>query len=196
MTNTTHDKILRVAIRFFSENGYKGTSMREIAGDLNITKAALYYHFSGKEDIFIASLKHALDHIVLGMEDLAGSERNFWKKFEILVLGMCNFSTEHPHTFKLFKMIVTQSFDREIDKQMLHDYFNRLQQAIHTMVEKGVKEKELRDDIPVALLSSAISGVIHHTSGPKMKNISHIDLSEDEQIAYLVKLLKGGFAKK
>ncbi|MDZ7820388.1 MAG: hypothetical protein U5N26_00465 [Candidatus Marinimicrobia bacterium] len=92
-------------------------------------------------------------------------------------------------------MIVTQSFDREIDRKMLHDYFSRLQKAIHTMVEKGVEKGELRDDIPVALLSTAFSGIIHHTSGSRLKNTLNIDLSEDEQIAYLVTLLKGGFAK-
>ncbi|MDZ7820387.1 MAG: helix-turn-helix domain-containing protein [Candidatus Marinimicrobia bacterium] len=93
----THDKILEAAIRIFSEKGYKGTSMREIAEAMHMTKAALYYHFPGKEELFIAVLKHALDHVVCGLEELAVSERSFWEKLEILVRGMCNFSSEHPH---------------------------------------------------------------------------------------------------
>ena len=39
---TTYDKIIEVAIKIFAERGYSGTSMREIAEELEITKAALY----------------------------------------------------------------------------------------------------------------------------------------------------------
>jgi AcrR family transcriptional regulator len=35
----------------FTEHGYEGTSLREIAERLDVTKAALYYHFKSKEDI-------------------------------------------------------------------------------------------------------------------------------------------------
>ncbi|MET3960861.1 AcrR family transcriptional regulator [Marmoricola sp. OAE513] len=47
----TRDRILDVALELFTENGYDGTSMREIAERLSITKPALYYHFDSKEDI-------------------------------------------------------------------------------------------------------------------------------------------------
>ncbi len=40
-----------VALELFSRDGYDSTSMREIAEELGVTKAALYYHFKGKEDI-------------------------------------------------------------------------------------------------------------------------------------------------
>ncbi|WP_370944696.1 TetR/AcrR family transcriptional regulator [Amycolatopsis sp. cg5] len=47
----TRDRIQDVALELFSEKGYDGTSLREIAERLDVTKAALYYHFRTKEDI-------------------------------------------------------------------------------------------------------------------------------------------------
>lgn len=47
----TKAEIRKVAIELFTERGYEGTSLREIAERLNITKAALYYHYSSKESI-------------------------------------------------------------------------------------------------------------------------------------------------
>jgi AcrR family transcriptional regulator len=51
----TRSRIQEVALELFIEQGYEGTSLREIAERLGVTKAALYYHFKTKEDI-VASL--------------------------------------------------------------------------------------------------------------------------------------------
>jgi AcrR family transcriptional regulator len=51
----TRARIQAVALELFAEQGYDKTSLREIAERLDVTKAALYYHFKSKEDI-VASL--------------------------------------------------------------------------------------------------------------------------------------------
>ncbi|MCK7627356.1 TetR/AcrR family transcriptional regulator [Streptomyces sp. RS10V-4] len=50
----TRQRIQDVALELFSEHGYEKTSLREIAEKLEVTKAALYYHFKTKEDIVIS----------------------------------------------------------------------------------------------------------------------------------------------
>ena len=50
----TKQRILDVALDLFTEQGYDGTSLRQIAEQLGVTKAALYYHFESKEDILMA----------------------------------------------------------------------------------------------------------------------------------------------
>ncbi|MER5222642.1 TetR/AcrR family transcriptional regulator [Streptomyces flaveus] len=50
----TRQRIQDVALELFTEQGYEKTSLREIAERLNVTKAALYYHFRTKEDILIS----------------------------------------------------------------------------------------------------------------------------------------------
>jgi AcrR family transcriptional regulator len=49
----TRERILKVALTLFNEQGYDKTSLREIAERLDVTKAALYYHFERKEDILV-----------------------------------------------------------------------------------------------------------------------------------------------
>jgi AcrR family transcriptional regulator len=51
---STRDRILDVALDLFIEQGFDGTSLREIAERLGVTKAALYYHFESKDDILMA----------------------------------------------------------------------------------------------------------------------------------------------
>jgi AcrR family transcriptional regulator len=51
---STRDRILNVALELFTEKGFDGTSLREIAERLGVTKAAIYYHFASKDDILMA----------------------------------------------------------------------------------------------------------------------------------------------
>jgi AcrR family transcriptional regulator len=51
---STRGRILDVALDLFTEKGFDRTSLREIADELGVTKAALYYHFASKDDILMA----------------------------------------------------------------------------------------------------------------------------------------------
>ena len=51
---STRERILDVALDLFTDQGFDGTSMREIAERLHISKAAIYYHFASKEEILMA----------------------------------------------------------------------------------------------------------------------------------------------
>jgi AcrR family transcriptional regulator len=53
-TPDTRQRILDVALDLFIEQGFDGTSLRQIAEQLGVTKAALYYHFESKDDILMA----------------------------------------------------------------------------------------------------------------------------------------------
>jgi AcrR family transcriptional regulator len=51
---STRERILDVALDLFTDQGFDGTSIREIAERLHISKPAIYYHFASKEDILMA----------------------------------------------------------------------------------------------------------------------------------------------
>lgn len=51
---TTKEKIVYESLKLFSQKGYDGVSMREIASAVGIKGASIYNHFSGKEEIFYA----------------------------------------------------------------------------------------------------------------------------------------------
>jgi len=63
----TRQRALDVALELFAEQGYEKTSLREIAERLDVTKAALYYHFASKEALLagiIDSLVEPVDELV------------------------------------------------------------------------------------------------------------------------------------
>ncbi len=62
MAGNTKERIMEAALELFAQSGYLGTSMSDIAGRLGITKAALYKHYAGKQEI--------LDRIVERMNEM------------------------------------------------------------------------------------------------------------------------------
>ena len=62
MAENTKERIMETALELFAEKGYLGTSMNDIAKQLGFTKAALYKHYTGKQEI--------LDRIVERMNEM------------------------------------------------------------------------------------------------------------------------------
>ena len=51
MAGDTKERIMETALKLFAEKGYLGTSMNDIAKQLGFTKAALYKHYTSKQEI-------------------------------------------------------------------------------------------------------------------------------------------------
>lgn len=51
MAENTKERIMETALKLFAEKGYLGTSMNDIAKQLGFTKAALYKHYTSKQEI-------------------------------------------------------------------------------------------------------------------------------------------------
>ena len=62
----TKEEILLVSLHLFAQDGYEAVSVSHIAGELGITKGALYRHYQSKRDIF--------DHILACMEQGDGEQ--------------------------------------------------------------------------------------------------------------------------
>lgn len=48
---------METALELFAQSGYLGTSMSDIAGELGITKGALYKHYTSKQEILNSIVK-------------------------------------------------------------------------------------------------------------------------------------------
>jgi len=61
-TIPTKERIFNASVKLFSEKGYAGVSMREIAKMSDITVAGIYNHYASKEDILYSLYDFYADH--------------------------------------------------------------------------------------------------------------------------------------
>jgi len=59
----TRHRMLAVAMKLFCQHGFAGTSLQMIADELDLTKAAIYYHFQTREKLLIALMQPILSEI-------------------------------------------------------------------------------------------------------------------------------------
>ncbi len=74
---TTRSAILIKAADLFSEKGYAGTSMSDLAEELGLSKAAIYHHFESKESILMNLVKSTfqdMGELVQEIESLPASK--------------------------------------------------------------------------------------------------------------------------
>ena len=110
MAGDTKARILESALELFAEKGYSGTSMSDIAKRLGITKAALYKHYTSKQEIFEAV-----------MQDTAQRYERFADQIDVHMHNA-------PQDFPVFTGISADALVekmRQIFSYSLHDEANR-----------------------------------------------------------------------
>lgn len=68
------DQIIAAAAELFIEQGYAAASVRQIAEKVDVTEAAIYYHFKDKRDLFGAVLEVNMPDLVGIAEGCTGCE--------------------------------------------------------------------------------------------------------------------------
>jgi AcrR family transcriptional regulator len=62
------EAVLLTAAHLFLKQGYRRTSMEDIADRLEITKPALYHYFTSKEDILVGCYSHGIANILTRLD--------------------------------------------------------------------------------------------------------------------------------
>lgn len=81
-TNTeSRERVLSVAERLFTERGYQAVTLRDIAQEVGIRHASLYYHFpNGKEEMYVAVTERRMQHYRMGLEGVIREAGSDWRE--------------------------------------------------------------------------------------------------------------------
>jgi len=69
-TSETADRIRAAALEVIAEKGFQQASLREIAERVGITKPALYYHFTSREDLVRSLVQPLVDDVEELLDEL------------------------------------------------------------------------------------------------------------------------------
>ena len=79
-----YELIIDRAENLFREQGYNQVSMRDIATATGMRQASLYYHFSSKEQLFVAVRERIFEHHQQGLQQsLAGAGQELRSQLQV-----------------------------------------------------------------------------------------------------------------
>ena len=124
----TKERILNAALRLFSVKGFKGTTMKDIARDADITEGAIYRHFRSKEEIvehLISSISSEIREKVLG-EVL--TKEDVVERAKTLAEALLEYALEHPDSFRfltIYHILREEGKTRRLPGELLLENFRR-----------------------------------------------------------------------
>ena len=133
MAADTKERILDAALALFAQNGYPGTSMRDIASTLGITKAALYKHYTGKQEILdsIVERMNQMDYERAEEYEMPETQPDGFaeaymktpvEKIRAYSLAQFDHWTKEPFSANFRKLLTLEQYRDERLAQLHHDY--------------------------------------------------------------------------
>ena len=160
---TTRDKILNETLTLFSENGFDGTSVEQIAEKVGVKAPSLYKHFKGKEDIMNA----LIDNAEARYEEYFGSERHIGKQpenreaFIAVTMDRILFTMCDTMIRRIRKFLVQEQFRNERLAAVTTRHQLEGDQKMYTRIIAGMMEKGLFiNDDPELLANELASHVV------------------------------------
>jgi len=153
----TKKYITDTARRLFSEFSYLGVSMNDIAKKLNVTKAALYYHFTGKAEIYEKVLDNVFNDLSLSIAQ-ASNEATIDKKLHKLIKNYLDFGFKEKNLIKAL-MLKLSPADDQITKRITQ-LRERVANLIQPIIEEVFASKKLTKKVDVGLLTSLLTSMM------------------------------------
>lgn len=99
------ESLLDVAVGVFTERGYDGTSMEQLARAAGITKSSFYHHVTGKEELLSRSLDRALDGLFGVLSEPGATEGPAILRLEHVIRGSVRVLVDQlPHVTLLLRV--------------------------------------------------------------------------------------------
>jgi len=93
----TRSEIVAAAERHFAESGFEATRLDDIAAEVGIRRAAIFYHFGDKQELYAA----VLDEIFRGWSAVLPTGGSAAERLEASLLGWIDYVAERPSVARL-----------------------------------------------------------------------------------------------
>jgi TetR/AcrR family transcriptional regulator, fatty acid metabolism regulator protein len=150
--------ILRAAVEVFSERGYFGARMREVAERAGVADGTLYLYFEGKEDLLVSLLEeHAHEFLVRARRDAAAFEAPREKLRSVVQRHLASLESDRALA-RVFQIELRHSrrFLRKVARGQVAAYLHLLKEII----AQGTASGCFRADVPAEVAARAVFGAV------------------------------------
>ena len=173
--NKTKSLIFESAIKTFSESGYRGATMDDIASNAGLAKGTLYYNFESKEEIFNFIVEEGLQ--ILQNEVIEVQYMNIGPIEKLIKICRMQLTFLYGYT-NFFKVVMSQLWGNENRQNELREkirkYINEIEINIKAAMENGQIEKGDTELMAFQFFGSLCSSAIYESIHIEKINLEDI----------------------
>ena len=173
--NKTKNLIFESAIKIFSESGYRGATMDEIAANAGLAKGTLYYNFASKEEIFNFIVEEGIQ--ILQNQVMEVQDMNIGPIEKLIKICRMQLTFLYGYT-NFFKVVMSQLWGTENRQNELREkirkYINEIEINIKAAMENGQIEKGDTELIAFQFFGSLCSSAIYESIHIEKINLEDI----------------------
>ncbi len=184
--------IINSAISAFAANGYRKTSINDIALSAGISKSMVFHYFGSKKALYLFLLEHCSYLLSEGMSDTWSSD--FFERVKIATDVKLSLMSTYP-SILLFLSSVYCERDKKV-KNEIKEFKLKNKTLSSQIALKGIDDSKFKPDIDINLVFKIL---LYFTEGYlskiPIKNNSDIRLMINE-LGECIDLLKNNFYKE
>jgi|SRR5579863_1053960 len=155
-------EIMRCARQLFCEKGYAATSTAEIAARAGLVEGALYRYFPSKQRLLVRVVESFYEEILADYERQLQGVRGTWNRLRFLIWKHLSVMHDEPAMCRLIVHELRPS--SEYRRSSVFELNRRYTQRTLEVIKEGIREGELRADLPLEVVRDLIFGCAeHHT---------------------------------
>ena len=158
-------QILRVAMRLFSQRGFRGTTTKEIARAAGVSEAMVFRHFATKKELYSAILDHkACVHETMDPLQVvanAVAAKDDVAVFEGLALDALN---QHDCDPEFHRLLLHSALEEHELAQMFWEKFvKRVYRTLRSYIRERQREGAMKNVEPLVVVRAFVGMIIHHS---------------------------------
>lgn len=158
-------QILRVAMRLFSQRGFRGTTTKEIALAAGVSEAMVFRHFATKKELYSAILDHkaclhdALDPLQIVADAIRRKDDR--AVFEGIALDALNQHDCDPEFQRL--LLHSALEEHELAHMFWEKFVRRVYRSLGSYIRERQRDGAIVDVEPALIVRAFIGMIIHHS---------------------------------
>lgn len=193
------DQLCRIAMRLFSERGFRGTTTKEIAAAAGVSEAVIFKHFSNKDELYASILDHkACSHVFTNpFGDVVGKmEAN--DDFGVFYTMALKALEHHQEDSDFLRLMLHSALEgHDLAKSFMEHFISRVYEFLGAYIQRRQREGAFRDVEPRVVVRSFIGMFVHHSLNNILwdKEQRLLQISNDEAAREFARILLDGVRK-
>lgn len=156
------DRILRAAIKIFSQKGYFNSRISEIARQAGVADGTIYLYFKNKDDLLISLFEEKMGEVVADVRSRVAEGGDALARLEIFIRNHMDLLVREAGLIEVLQVELRQS--NKFMKEYVPVKFLEYLDIISGILEDGKREGVFRTDLNVTVARRAIFGALDEIS--------------------------------